>query len=74
MNAKKAVTTLSPHSETDGPTIVDPKGHPKHIFVTEDVIQDRLLCCHCTLVLKDPFQAEVCGHSFCGACIDFLLW
>jgi len=29
-------------------------------------------CCICLLVLRDPMQAEECGHRFCKSCVGEL--
>ena len=29
-------------------------------------------CCICLLVLKEPMQAEECGHRFCKSCAEDL--
>jgi len=30
--------------------------------------QNDVTCCICLLVLKEPMQAEECGHRFCKSC------
>ena len=32
----------------------------------------NITCCICLLVLREPMQAEECGHRFCKACIEEL--
>ena len=27
-------------------------------------------CCICLLVLREPVQAEECGHRFCKSCVE----
>ena len=29
-------------------------------------------CCICLLVLREPVQAEECGHRFCKSCVENL--
>ena len=31
-----------------------------------------MTCCICLFVLKEPMQAEECGHRFCKMCVEKL--
>ena len=37
------------------------------------VIQDRLKCLHCQLIMKDPVQTRETGLLYCRECFDEVL-
>jgi hypothetical protein len=36
----------------------------------KDIIDEKLICRMCSLILCDPVQLTECGHRLCQSCID----
>ena len=35
-----------------------------------DLVEDRLICTICTMVMKDPHLVVCCGKKYCASCPD----
>jgi len=36
----------------------------------DEINTDIITCTICHLILREPVQANPCGHRFCGSCIE----
>ena len=51
-----------------GMSVAIEKGGYDVEFVNEE--PSNIKCCICKLVLREPMQAEQCGHRFCRSCVQ----